>query len=136
MGFPDQMPGISDPGDPSPSSWEVLGPGACLPTLLGSTGCQGAGFLPGSATTCPEIKGNTLGGARRARRIAGKSLAWTPPLPFVSPMTLARSLGASLSFLICTVGIAVVPTSQTGTVAFSLSLLLPRAPLSSSSSPR
>ena len=81
MGFPDQTRWHQGSGGPLPSSWEVLGAWACLPTLLGSTGHQGAGFLPGSATTCPEIKDSTLGGARRVGRMSGKSLAWTPPLP-------------------------------------------------------
>ena len=37
--------------------------------------------------------------------MGGKSLAWTSPLPFISPVTLARSLSPSLGFPVCTVGI-------------------------------
>lgn len=34
-----------------------------------------------------------------------KGLVWTPYLPLISPVTLAKSLNHSLSFLICRVGI-------------------------------
>ena len=84
--------------------------------FAGQHWCPGAGFLPYSATTCPEIKDNTLRGARRAGRISGKSLAWTPPLPFVSSMISARSLDPTLRLLICTVRItaSVSPSVQWG----------------------
>lgn len=42
----------------------------------------------------------------------------SPPLPFISPVTLARSLTPHLSFPTCRMGITAVPTSQTGTGAF------------------
>lgn len=42
----------------------------------------------------------------------------SPPLPFISLVTLARSLTPHLSFPTCRMGITAVPTSQTGTGAF------------------
>lgn len=60
-----------------------------------------------------------------------------PPLPSISPVTLAKSLTPSMGFLICRVGTTVIPSSWIVIGAlFFLSLLLPRVPLSLSSSPR
>lgn len=48
-----------------------------------------------------------------------------PPLPYISPVTLAESLTPSMGFLICRVGITVIPSSWIVIGAFFFSLPSP-----------
>lgn len=104
------------PANPFPSGWEVQGGGkdGCPPECI--TRQQDSRVPSGPATLSLQISRTHTEGAREARWVVGPDL--NPPLPLVSPVTLASSLTLCLSVPIRRVGITVLFASWAATGAF------------------